>query len=95
MGDTKRRWLESAGILGLGIAFMFAWTQCHAQADRASQCESELAAVKEAQKPPLDDDQPEAGTDEAKFAAPTSMRDVEPVVHLWMMRGRLGGKTNA
>ena len=25
--------------------------------------------------------------DEARFAAPTSMRDVEPVVHLWV-RGR-------
>jgi hypothetical protein len=41
---------------------------------------------------PLDDEKPEVGTDEAKFSAPTSMRDVEPVVHLWMMRGRLGGK---
>ena len=44
---------------------------------------------------PLDDEKPLTGTDEAKFAAPTSMRDVEPVVHLWMMRGRLGGKSNA
>jgi hypothetical protein len=44
---------------------------------------------------PLDDATPEAGTDEAKFSAPTSMRDVEPVVHLWLMRGRLGGKSNA
>ncbi|HEY3351702.1 MAG TPA: DISARM system helicase DrmA [Polyangia bacterium] len=44
---------------------------------------------------PLDDEKPAAGTDEAKFSAPTSMRDVEPVVHLWLMRGRLGGKGNA
>ncbi len=44
---------------------------------------------------PLDDEKPEAGSDEAKFAAPTSMRDVEPVVHLWLMRGRLGGKSHA
>lgn len=44
---------------------------------------------------PLDDSPPTPGTDEAKFSALTSMRDVEPVVHLWMMRGRLGGKSNA
>jgi hypothetical protein len=31
----------------------------------------------------LDEDQPVAGSDEAKFSAPTSMRDVEPTVHLW------------
>jgi hypothetical protein len=43
----------------------------------------------------LDDERPEVGTDEAKFAAPTSMRDVEPVVHLWMMKGQLGGKGHA
>lgn len=43
----------------------------------------------------LDEARPAAGTDEAKFAAPTSMRDVEPVVHLWLMRGRLGGKADA
>jgi hypothetical protein len=44
---------------------------------------------------PLDDDKPASGSDEAKFSAPTSMRDVEPVVHLWLMRGRLGGKGHA
>jgi hypothetical protein len=44
---------------------------------------------------PLDDVKPEAGTDDAKFSAPTSMRDVEPVVHLWLMRSRLGGRSNA
>ena len=32
------------------------------------------------------------GTDEAKFVAPTSMRDVEPSVHLWVERGHLGAK---
>jgi hypothetical protein len=44
---------------------------------------------------PLDEARPEPGTDEAKFSAPTSMRDVEPVVHLWLMRSQLGGKSNA
>jgi hypothetical protein len=42
---------------------------------------------------PLDEGKPRLG-DEAKFAAPTSMRDVEPVAHLWKMRGRLGGKSH-
>jgi hypothetical protein len=30
-------------------------------------------------------------SDERKFAAPTSMRDVEGQVHLWLERGELGG----
>ena len=42
---------------------------------------------------PLDDDRPAEGTDEAKFIAPTSMRDVEPSVDLWLERKRLGGRT--
>ncbi|MEZ4364019.1 MAG: DISARM system helicase DrmA [Kofleriaceae bacterium] len=41
---------------------------------------------------PLDEDKPPEGTDEAKFAAATSMRDVEPNVHLWLERRHLGGK---
>ncbi len=41
---------------------------------------------------PLDDNRPPQGTDEAKFCAPTSMRDVEPTVHLWLERRHLGGK---
>jgi hypothetical protein len=41
----------------------------------------------------LDSDRPAAGTDDALFAAPTSMRDVEPVTHLWVERGRLGRKS--
>jgi hypothetical protein len=39
-----------------------------------------------------DDDAPETGTLERRFAAPTSMRDVEPSVHLWIERRSLGGK---
>ena len=57
MSARKRTGFEVAGILGLSIAFMFAWTQCFAQAERADRCEHDLMAVKEAQKPPLDDDQ--------------------------------------
>ncbi|HXV60097.1 MAG TPA: DISARM system helicase DrmA, partial [Vicinamibacteria bacterium] len=37
-----------------------------------------------------DDVIPAPGSDEAKFIAPTSMRDVEPSVHLWIERKRLG-----
>jgi hypothetical protein len=37
-----------------------------------------------------DEDLPVA-SDERKFAAPTSMRDVEGQVHLWLERGELGG----
>src|SRR5262249_18746041 len=38
---------------------------------------------------PLDKDAPEPRTARAKFAACTSMRDVEPSVHLWKTRQRL------
>lgn len=42
----------------------------------------------------LDDPRPDLGTDYPKFRAPTSMRDVEASVHLWIERGaQLGGKT--
>ena len=40
----------------------------------------------------IDEHRPAVGTDDAKFAAPTSMRDVETSVHLWVERGRLGGR---
>ncbi|MEQ1504874.1 MAG: DISARM system helicase DrmA, partial [Myxococcota bacterium] len=41
----------------------------------------------------LDDDPPAAGTDDAKFTAPTSMRDVEGSAHLWVEHKALGGKS--
>jgi hypothetical protein len=42
----------------------------------------------------LDDERTDRGKDYHKFRAPTSMRDVEAGVHLWIARGRsLGGKT--
>lgn len=40
----------------------------------------------------LDDEAPLPHTDEARFEAPTSMRDVEPNVHLWLQKQPLGGK---
>jgi hypothetical protein len=51
---------------------------------------------KEAGKPllysPIDDNAPPANTDDAWFSAPTSMRDVESSVHLWIERRSLGGR---
>jgi hypothetical protein len=40
----------------------------------------------------IDEDPPPPNTDEARFAAPTSMRDVEQQVHLWIERRSLGGR---
>jgi superfamily II DNA/RNA helicase len=39
---------------------------------------------------PLDEDRPHAQSAEGKFAAPTSMRDVESTAHLWLVGRRLG-----
>jgi Helicase conserved C-terminal domain len=41
---------------------------------------------------PLEENRPPVGTDEAKFCAPTSMRDVERSTHVWLERRQLGGK---
>jgi len=40
----------------------------------------------------VDDNLPPPNSDDARFAAPTSMRDVEPSVHLWIERRSLGGR---
>lgn len=40
----------------------------------------------------LDEDRPPRHSDDARFHAPTSMRDVEPTVHLWLQRQPLGGR---
>lgn len=39
---------------------------------------------------PLDQDRPAEGSPEERFAAPTSMRDVESTAHLWLVGRRLG-----
>lgn len=39
-----------------------------------------------------DADAPDPTTDEGRFIAPMSMRDVEPSVHLWLERRTLGGR---
>ncbi|MFO0614785.1 MAG: DISARM system helicase DrmA [Polyangiaceae bacterium] len=40
----------------------------------------------------IDDNVPDPHSDDGRFAAPTSMRDVEPSVHLWIERRQLGGR---
>ena len=40
----------------------------------------------------VDEQQPEPHSLDARFCAPTSMRDVEASVHLWIERRALGGK---
>ncbi len=40
----------------------------------------------------VDDNRPDPGSDEGRFIASTSMRDVEPSVHLWVERRALGGR---
>lgn len=40
----------------------------------------------------LDTEAPPTGTDDARFAAPTSMRDVEPTAHIWVERRKLSRK---
>ena len=40
--------------------------------------------------PPLDENQPPAASPEARFAAPTSLRDVEATAHLWLAGRKLG-----
>jgi hypothetical protein len=40
----------------------------------------------------VDDDKPDPHSDDGRFLAATSMRDVEPSVHLWVERRVLGGR---
>lgn len=40
----------------------------------------------------LDEEAPLPNTDDARFEAPTSMRDVEATAHLWLQRQPLGGR---
>ncbi len=69
-------------------------TRARAEASRRSYSpyDRDRAAGKRILHTPLDEDPPPEGSDDAKFAAPTSMRDVEPTCHLWLERGRLGGR---
>lgn len=82
-----------------GQALLDAWETVVKQArDEAAarRSYSRFDKDKSAGKPLLymvvDEEQPEPNTDEARFVAPTSMRDVEQTVHLWIERRPLGGR---
>jgi hypothetical protein len=87
-----------AEIAQRGRNLVDAWISLVAQARHEagrraySPYDRDRAAGKRLLHTPLDEDLPPEGTDDAKFVAPTSMRDVEPTVHLWLERRRLGGK---
>lgn len=57
-----------------------------------SRYDRDKAAGKPLLYAPSDADPPPPHTPDARFAAPTSMRDVEPQVHLWLERRTLGGR---
>jgi hypothetical protein len=81
-----------------GLKLVDAWEKLVAQAidGAARRSYSPLDKEKSAGKPLLfttvDEQQPEPHTLDARFCAPTSMRDVEQSVHLWVERSGLGGK---
>ncbi|WP_437638738.1 DISARM system helicase DrmA [Sorangium sp. So ce854] len=62
----------------------------------ARRCYSPFDRDKAAGRPLLfsvtDDNAPDPNSPDGRFAAPTSMRDVEPSIHLWIERRSLGGK---
>jgi hypothetical protein len=84
---------------GRGNNLLDAWENLVSEARKAAARRSyspfdlDRSAGKPLLKTALGEDRPEEGTDEAKFVAPTSMRDVEPSVHLWLERRRLGGRS--
>lgn len=57
-------------------------TRCWSPYDRDRKGKPMLFTVLDAEAPPT-------GTDDARFAAPTSMRDVEPTAHIWVERRKL------
>jgi hypothetical protein len=82
-----------------GLRLLDAWEKLveQATAGAARRSYSPLDKDKTAGKPLLftviDEQQPDPHTLDARFAAPTSMRDVESSVHLWVERNRLGAKS--
>lgn len=97
-GKDHDRLVES--LRDRGQALLDAWETVVKQArDEAAarRSYSRFDKDKTAGKPLLymvvDEERPEPNTDEARFVAPTSMRDVEPTVHLWIERRSLGGRS--
>ena len=82
-----------------GMKILEAWTKLvkearhEAAAKRSySPYDRDKAAGKPLMFTAVDDNRPDANSDEGRFIAPTSMRDVEPSVHLWVERRILGGR---
>jgi hypothetical protein len=97
--DTEEFTRMTDALRDRGIKLLDAWTKLVKVARHeaaAKRCYSPFDKDKAAGKPLLfaiiDDNQPDPHSDEARFAAPTSMRDVEPSVHLWVERRALGGR---
>lgn len=95
-GDRYRKEVES--LTSMGRNLLDAWETLirEAKEGAARRSYSRFDREKSAGKPllhlVLDEDRPVEGSEEAKFMAPTSMRDVEPTVHLWLERRQLGGR---
>ena len=95
-GDRERKVVEA--LTGRCRNLLDAWERLvvEAREGAAKRSYSRFDKDKAAGKPllhfALDEDKPVRGTDEAKFVAPTSMRDVEPSVHFWLERLPLGGR---
>ena len=90
---------EADRVRDLGINILDAWQQIVGRARKEGagrRSYSPYDRPRSQGKPllhsPLDDTQA-MDDDEKKFAAPTSMRDVEPTVHLWIERNQLGGRS--
>ena len=82
-----------------GMKVLDAWTKLikEARNDAAakrsySPFDKDKAAGKPLMFTVIDDDKPDPHSDEGRFATPTSMRDVESSVHLWVERKSLGGR---
>jgi len=96
-GGRYERVLQS--LIDRGRNLLDSWESLTEQARRAASrlAYSPFDKDRTAGKPLLfsgsEEHQPAEGTEEAKWRAPTSMRDVEPTVHLWLERSRLGGKS--
>ncbi|MCD6499412.1 MAG: DISARM system helicase DrmA, partial [Deltaproteobacteria bacterium] len=87
-----------AALMGRGRSLLDSWEVLikEAREGAGSRSYSRFDKEKSAGSPllylVLDEVIPAPGSDAAKFAAPTSMRDVEPTVSFWLCRGQLGGR---
>jgi hypothetical protein len=94
-GRGKRR----AEVQRFAVNLLDAWDRLGAKMREAgtalsySPYDKSKAAGKPLLRLLLDEEKVDPGSDEAKFIAPTSMREVEATVHLWLERRNLGGRS--